>query len=134
MPCIGRGASHEVWADWPAAAEGEEGLGRGPLWGHIQPLGLTAAQAAAPSPGSEVSTGHSGPALLCPSISGSDRSSPDPQGFQRVYDELGDISLDVPLAHRILERLVDLCFEEGVITKQLRDTCPARYLQHGGQD
>ncbi|XP_039395995.1 programmed cell death protein 4-like [Mauremys reevesii] len=48
------------------------------------------------------------------------------RGFQRVYDELGDISLDVPLAHRILERLVDLCFEEGVITKQLRDTCPAR--------
>ncbi|XP_066488737.1 programmed cell death protein 4-like [Tiliqua scincoides] len=48
------------------------------------------------------------------------------RGFQRVYDELGDISLDVPLAHSILERLVDLCFEEGVITKQLRDTCPAR--------
>ncbi|XP_015271211.1 PREDICTED: programmed cell death protein 4-like [Gekko japonicus] len=49
------------------------------------------------------------------------------EGFQRVYDELGDISLDVPLAHNILERLVDLCFEEGVITKQLRDACPARY-------
>ncbi|KAH0615664.1 hypothetical protein JD844_025963 [Phrynosoma platyrhinos] len=48
------------------------------------------------------------------------------RGFQRVYNELGDISLDVPLAHTILERLVDLCFEEGVITKQLRDTCPAR--------
>ncbi|CAI5785018.1 cell death 4-like [Podarcis lilfordi] len=48
------------------------------------------------------------------------------RGFQRVYDELGDISLDVPLAHSILERLVDLCFEEGVITKPLRDACPAR--------
>uniref|UniRef100_A0ACB8EAG1 Uncharacterized protein n=1 Tax=Sphaerodactylus townsendi TaxID=933632 RepID=A0ACB8EAG1_9SAUR len=48
------------------------------------------------------------------------------RGFQRVYGELGDISLDVPLAHSILERLVDLCFEEGVITKQLRDACPAR--------
>ncbi|XP_060103220.1 programmed cell death protein 4-like isoform X2 [Heteronotia binoei] len=48
------------------------------------------------------------------------------RGFQRVYEELGDISLDVPLAHNILERLVDLCFEEGVITKQLRDACPAR--------
>ncbi|XP_034990445.1 programmed cell death protein 4 [Zootoca vivipara] len=48
------------------------------------------------------------------------------RGFQRVYDELGDISLDVPLAHSILERLVDLCFEEAVITKQLRDACPAR--------
>ncbi|KAJ6658606.1 hypothetical protein lerEdw1_019994 [Lerista edwardsae] len=48
------------------------------------------------------------------------------RGFQRVYDELGDISLDVPLAHSILEHLVDLCWEEGVITKQLRDACPAR--------
>ncbi|ETE61285.1 hypothetical protein L345_12966, partial [Ophiophagus hannah] len=48
------------------------------------------------------------------------------RGFQRVYDELGDISLDVPLAHSILERMVDLCFEEGVITRQLRETCPAR--------
>ncbi|XP_062991912.1 programmed cell death protein 4-like isoform X1 [Elgaria multicarinata webbii] len=48
------------------------------------------------------------------------------RGFQRVYKELGDISLDVPLAHSLLERLVDLCFEEGVITKHLRDTCPAR--------
>ncbi|XP_060635485.2 programmed cell death protein 4-like [Anolis sagrei] len=48
------------------------------------------------------------------------------RGFQRVYNELGDLSLDVPLAHTILERLVDRCFEEGVITKQLRDTCPAR--------
>ncbi|XP_059577241.1 transcription factor LBX2 isoform X2 [Alligator mississippiensis] len=48
------------------------------------------------------------------------------RGFQRVYEELGDISLDVPLAHGLLEKLVDLCFEEGVITKQLRDACPAR--------
>ncbi|KAF7252374.1 Programmed cell death protein 4 [Varanus komodoensis] len=49
------------------------------------------------------------------------------RGFQRVYGELGDISLDVPLAHGLLEHLVDLCFEEGVITRQLRDSCPARY-------
>ncbi|XP_030046755.1 programmed cell death protein 4 [Microcaecilia unicolor] len=48
------------------------------------------------------------------------------RGFQRVYDELPDISLDVPLAHNIMEKLVDLCFEEGVITRQLRDACPSR--------
>ncbi|KAJ7327320.1 hypothetical protein JRQ81_017079 [Phrynocephalus forsythii] len=48
------------------------------------------------------------------------------RGFQRVYGELGDITLDVPLAHSVLEQLVDLCFEEGVITKQLRDACPTR--------
>lgn len=48
------------------------------------------------------------------------------QGFQRVYDELPEISVDVPRAHAIMEAFVDLCFQEAVITKQLRDTCPSR--------
>ncbi|XP_075583573.1 programmed cell death protein 4-like [Pelecanus crispus] len=48
------------------------------------------------------------------------------RGFQRVYEELGDISLDVPLAHGLLARLVELCFRRGVITRALRDACPAR--------
>ncbi|NWY61033.1 PDCD4 protein, partial [Chionis minor] len=48
------------------------------------------------------------------------------RGFQRVYEELGDISLDVPLAHSLLEQLVELCFDRGIITKALRDACPAR--------
>ncbi|XP_062430810.1 programmed cell death protein 4-like isoform X2 [Rhea pennata] len=48
------------------------------------------------------------------------------RGFQRVYEELGDISLDVPQAHGVLERLVERCFEAGVITRALRDACPAR--------
>ncbi|XP_069488583.1 programmed cell death protein 4-like [Ambystoma mexicanum] len=48
------------------------------------------------------------------------------RGFQRVYEELPDINLDVPLAHTIMENMVDLCFEEAVITKQLRDACPSR--------
>uniref|UniRef100_A0A493TDG3 Programmed cell death protein 4 n=1 Tax=Anas platyrhynchos platyrhynchos TaxID=8840 RepID=A0A493TDG3_ANAPP len=48
------------------------------------------------------------------------------RGFQRVYAELGDISLDVPLAHGLLERLVELCFQRGIITRALRDACPAR--------
>ncbi|XP_057186838.1 programmed cell death protein 4a isoform X1 [Triplophysa rosa] len=46
------------------------------------------------------------------------------RGFQRVYDELPEISLDVPHAHTIMETFVDLCFQESVITKQLRDSCP----------
>lgn len=58
--------------------------------------------------------------------------SPRPQGFQRVYAELGDISLDVPLAHGLLERLVELCFQRGIITRALRDACPARYGDTGG--
>uniref|UniRef100_A0A1A8HK55 Programmed cell death protein 4 n=1 Tax=Nothobranchius korthausae TaxID=1143690 RepID=A0A1A8HK55_9TELE len=48
------------------------------------------------------------------------------RGFQRVYDELPEISLDVPHAHSIMETFVDLCFKESVITKQLRDACPSR--------
>ncbi|XP_076845606.1 programmed cell death protein 4a isoform X2 [Brachyhypopomus gauderio] len=48
------------------------------------------------------------------------------RGFQRVYDELPEISLDVPLAHSIMEAFVDVCFQESVITAQLRDACPSR--------
>lgn len=48
------------------------------------------------------------------------------RGFQRVYDELPDINLDVPNAHVIMETFVDSCFQAGVITKQLRDDCPCR--------
>ncbi|XP_076003987.1 programmed cell death protein 4a [Genypterus blacodes] len=48
------------------------------------------------------------------------------RGFHRVYDELPEINLDVPHAHSIMENFVDLCYQESVITKQLRDTCPSR--------
>lgn len=48
------------------------------------------------------------------------------RGFQRVYAELPDITLDVPHAHTILETFVDLCYQQSVITKQLRDSCPSR--------
>ncbi|XP_053560380.1 programmed cell death protein 4-like [Bombina bombina] len=48
------------------------------------------------------------------------------RGFQRVYDELPDLSLDVPHAQTVMEKLVDLCYQEGVITQQLRDQCPVR--------
>ncbi|KAG5844953.1 programmed cell death protein 4-like isoform X2 [Anguilla anguilla] len=48
------------------------------------------------------------------------------RGFQRVYDELPEISLDVPLANTIMESFLELCYQESVITKQLRDACPTR--------
>uniref|UniRef100_A0AAY5EPT8 MI domain-containing protein n=1 Tax=Electrophorus electricus TaxID=8005 RepID=A0AAY5EPT8_ELEEL len=48
------------------------------------------------------------------------------RGFQRVYDELPEICLDVPLAHSIMEAFVDVCYQEAVITAQLRDACPSR--------
>lgn len=50
------------------------------------------------------------------------------QGFQRVYSELPEINLDVPHAHSIMETFVDLCYQESVITKQLRDACPSRLV------
>ncbi|XP_073698737.1 programmed cell death protein 4a [Garra rufa] len=48
------------------------------------------------------------------------------RGFQRVYDELPEINLDVPHAQSIMETFVDLCYQESVITKHLRDSCPTR--------
>ncbi|XP_063074377.1 programmed cell death protein 4a isoform X1 [Engraulis encrasicolus] len=48
------------------------------------------------------------------------------RGFQRVYDEMPELSVDVPHAHVSLEAFVELCFAEAVITKQLRDACPSR--------
>ncbi|KAG7269494.1 hypothetical protein CRUP_027912 [Coryphaenoides rupestris] len=53
------------------------------------------------------------------------------RGFQRVYDELTEICLDVPHAHSILETFVDLCYQESVITKHLRDTCRKRFVSEG---
>ncbi|XP_065606287.1 programmed cell death protein 4-like [Cyrtonyx montezumae] len=48
------------------------------------------------------------------------------RGFQRVYAALADLSLDAPLAHVRLERLLELCCQRGVVTRALRDACPAR--------
>lgn len=49
-----------------------------------------------------------------------------PQGFQRVYAALNDLSLDAPLAHARLEQLLELCCQRGVVTRTLRDACNAR--------
>ncbi|XP_042748744.1 programmed cell death protein 4-like isoform X1 [Lagopus leucura] len=48
------------------------------------------------------------------------------RGFQRVYAALADLSLDAPLANARLERLLELCCQRGVVTRALRDACPAR--------
>uniref|UniRef100_A0A672ICG6 Programmed cell death protein 4 n=1 Tax=Salarias fasciatus TaxID=181472 RepID=A0A672ICG6_SALFA len=37
------------------------------------------------------------------------------RGFQRVFDELPEISLDVPHAHAIMETFVDLCYQEAFL-------------------
>lgn len=48
------------------------------------------------------------------------------QGFQRVYDDLPDISLDIPLAYIILERFAQRCHNLGVVSEKMLKNLPSR--------
>lgn len=48
------------------------------------------------------------------------------QGFQRVYDDLPDISLDIPLAYIILERFVQRCYNLNVLSEKMLKNMPSR--------
>lgn len=48
------------------------------------------------------------------------------QGFQRVYDDLQDISIDIPLAYIILERFVQRCYNLGVLSEKMIKNLPSR--------
>ncbi|NP_998871.1 programmed cell death protein 4 [Xenopus tropicalis] len=48
------------------------------------------------------------------------------RGYDRIYQEIPDINLDVPKAYSVLERFVEDCFKAGIISKQIRDLCPCR--------
>jgi len=48
------------------------------------------------------------------------------QGFQRVYSEMPDISLDVPNAYFYLEQLVNKCYDLKVIGHKLKIQAPNR--------
>lgn len=47
-------------------------------------------------------------------------------GFERVYDFMPELSLDVPAAYSILERFVGRCRAEGLITDELVRKMPSR--------
>jgi len=47
-------------------------------------------------------------------------------GFERVYDFMPDITIDVPAAYAILERFVLRCRREGIITDELLRKMPTR--------
>ncbi|XP_065169668.1 programmed cell death protein 4 [Atheta coriaria] len=47
-------------------------------------------------------------------------------GFFRVFEDLADISMDVPLAYIILDRFVDRCYKEGFLTEQIVKRLPSR--------
>lgn len=53
------------------------------------------------------------------------------QGFERVYLDMADISIDVPCAYSLLEQFVEQSFNAGVIDKKLRDLCPCRWVGEG---
>jgi len=48
------------------------------------------------------------------------------QGFCRVFDDMPDIILDVPLATTVLERFVNLCHKAGFISAELVEKMPCR--------
>lgn len=48
------------------------------------------------------------------------------QGFMRVFDNLPDISLDVPNAYPLLENFVTLCHKEGFLSDALLRDLPQR--------
>ncbi|KAJ8920423.1 hypothetical protein NQ315_005289 [Exocentrus adspersus] len=48
------------------------------------------------------------------------------RGFLRVFDDLPDISMDVPLAYIILDRFVDRCHNAGFLTENIIKKLPAR--------
>lgn len=48
------------------------------------------------------------------------------RGFLRVFDDLPDISMDVPLAYIILDRFVDRCHNASFLTENIIKKLPAR--------
>lgn len=48
------------------------------------------------------------------------------QGFQRVYDDISDISIDIPLAYIILERFVQRCHNLNVLSEKMLKNLPSR--------
>jgi len=47
-------------------------------------------------------------------------------GFERVYDFMPEIAIDVPAAYTILERFVNRCRKSGLITDELVRKMPTR--------
>jgi len=48
------------------------------------------------------------------------------RGFLRVYEDMPDICLDVPLAYTVLERFVERCQKSGFLSDDLVRKMPTR--------
>lgn len=60
------------------------------------------------------------------------------RGFLRVFDDLADISVDIPLAYIILDRFVDRCSKAGFLTENIIKKLPSRgrkrFVSEGDQE
>jgi programmed cell death protein 4 len=50
------------------------------------------------------------------------------QGFLRVYEDMPDICLDVPVAYTVLERFVERCQKGGFLTDEVIKKMPSRFV------
>jgi programmed cell death protein 4 len=48
------------------------------------------------------------------------------QGFQRIYEDMPDISIDIPLSYNILERFVKRCYGVGLLSDNMLKDLPSR--------
>lgn len=48
------------------------------------------------------------------------------QGFQRIFDDIQDISLDIPLAYIILERFMQRLCNMDVVSEKTMKNLPSR--------
>jgi len=65
---------------------------------------------------------------LLKSFSNSCLVTPDQmsQGFRRIFDDLPDIVIDVPLAYSLIDRIVNKAHSHGIITEELVREVPTR--------
>lgn len=52
------------------------------------------------------------------------------QGFQRIFDDIQDISLDIPLAYIILERFMQRLCNMDVVSEKTMKNLPSRWVRH----
>lgn len=50
------------------------------------------------------------------------------QGFQRVYDDMPDIVLDVPLAYIMLDRFIERCGRARFLSEKIIKNMPSRFV------
>lgn len=49
------------------------------------------------------------------------------QGFNRIFNNIADISIDVPNAYTLLESCATECHREGIIDSKILKDVPQRY-------